>query len=70
MNQYAGAMKRLGGSSEYYAACDTLQFRDYSKYAAGTFSEKHKCEVHETQFPKDLEAAYKIGFRLATQKAE
>ena len=26
MEQYANAMKRLGDISEYYAACDTLQF--------------------------------------------
>ncbi|MCH5353714.1 MAG: flavodoxin family protein [Acutalibacter sp.] len=65
MEQYANSMKRLGGSTEYYAACDTLQFEDYSKFAAGTFSEEHKRKVHEEQFPKDLQAAYDIGFRLA-----
>ena len=69
MEQYANSMKRLGGSTEYYAACDTLQFEDYSKFAAGTFSEAHKRKVHEEQFPKDLQAAYDIGFRLAS-KAE
>ena len=68
MKQYAGAMKRLGGESEYYAACDTLQFDDYSKFAAGTFNEEHKRKVREEQFPKDLKAAYDIGFRLAGHK--
>ena len=67
MEQYANSMKRLGGSTEYYAACDTLQFEDYSKFAAGTFSEEHKRKVHEEQFPKDLQAAYDIGFRLASK---
>ena len=66
MKQYASAMKRLGGNTEYYAACDTLQFEDYSKFAAGTFDEAHKRKVREEQFPKDLQAAYDIGFRLAT----
>ncbi|MCH5201485.1 MAG: flavodoxin family protein [Oscillospiraceae bacterium] len=65
MKQYASAMKRLGGSTEYYAACDTLQFEDYSKFAAGTFDEAHKRKVREEQFPKDLQAAYDIGLRLA-----
>ncbi len=65
MQQYADAMKRLGGCSEYYAACDTLQFEDYSKFAAGTFSAEHKRKVHEEQFPKDLQAAYDIGLKLA-----
>ena len=60
-------MERLGGSSEYYAACDTLQFDDYSKFAAGSFNEAHKRKVREEQFPKDLQAAYDIGFRLITK---
>ena len=64
MKQYADAMKRLGGNSEYYAACDTLQFEDYSKFAAGTFDEAHKRKVRQVQFPKDLQAAYDTGFRL------
>lgn len=67
MEQYSNAMKRLGGSSEYYAACDTLQFEDYSRFAAGTFNEAHKRKVREEQFPKDLQAACGIGFRLASQ---
>ena len=64
MEQYANSMKRLGGSAEYYAACDTLQFDDYSKFAAGTFNEEHKRKMREEQFPKDMRAAYDIGFRL------
>lgn len=64
MKQYANAMRRLGGNAEYYAACDTLQFEDYSKFAAGSFNEEHKRKVHEEQFPKDLQAAYDIGFRM------
>ena len=67
MKQYANAMERLGGSSEYYAACDTLQFDDYSKFAAGSFNEAHKRKIREEQFPKDLQAAYDIGFRLITR---
>ena len=64
MKQYASAMKRLGGNTEYYAACDTLQFEDYSRFAAGTFNEEHKRKMREEQFPKDLQAAYDIGSRL------
>ena len=69
MKRYSNAMKRLGGS-EYYAACDTLQFKDYSQYAAGSFSETHKRKVREEQFPKDLQAAYGIGLRLVTGAAQ
>ena len=64
MKQYADAMKRLGGSSEYYAACDTLQFDDYSKFDAGSFNEAHKRKMREERFPKDMKAAYDIGFKL------
>ena len=67
MKQYVGAMERLG-SSEYYAACDTLQFDDYSKFAAGSFNEAHKRKMREDQFPKDLKVAYDIGFRLISSK--
>ena len=67
MKQYVGAMERLG-SSEYYASCDTLQFDDYSRYAAGSFNETHKRKMREDQFPKDLKAAYDIGFRLISSK--
>ena len=70
MEQYANAMKRLGGISEYYAACDTLQFDDYSRFAAGNFNEAHKRKVREEQFPKDLQAAYDIGFRLITHSGQ
>ena len=66
MEQYSNAMRRLGGKSEYYAAYDTLQFDNYSEFAAGSFDESHKRKVREEQFPKDLQAAYDIGFRLIT----
>ena len=70
MKQYANAMKRLGGSSEYYAACDTLQFDDYSKFAAGSFNPEHKLKMREERFPKDMKAAYDIGFRLISSKTQ
>ncbi|MCH5194843.1 MAG: flavodoxin family protein [Oscillospiraceae bacterium] len=69
MKQYVGAMERLG-SSEYYAACDTLQFDDYSRYAAGSFNEAHKHKMREEQFPKDLKTAYDIGFRLISSRVQ
>lgn len=63
----AGILKRLGGTVETYAACDTYQFPDYEKYHSGTFDARHKRDVRETQFPKDLQAAYEIGKRLMRQ---
>lgn len=60
-------LQRLGGNVEVYASCDTYQFNDYSKYHAGVFDEAHKRKVRETQFPKDMEAAYEIGRKLMSK---
>lgn len=54
----------LHGKTASYAACDTLQVKDYSKYDMGFFSEEAKKAHRETQFPKDLEAAYKLGAEI------
>lgn len=60
-------LQRLGGKVEVYASCDTYQFNDYSKYHSGAFDEAHKRKVRETQFPKDMEAAYEIGRKLMSK---
>ena len=36
----------------------------YDRYDAATFSEAHKAEVRDNQFPIDLEIAYELGKRL------
>ena len=54
----------LNGKVELYPCCDTLQVNDYSKYDMASFSEVHKKEMRENQFPKDLEAAFQMGVRL------
>lgn len=61
-------LQKLNGQVVDYACCDTLQFRDYSKYQAASFNEKHKRQMREEQFPKDLEAAYQIGQKLCKQQ--
>lgn len=55
----------LGGEVETYASCDTYQFDDYSKVHAAGFDEAHKRKMREEQFPRDMEAAFEIGRRLA-----
>ncbi len=57
--------RALNGIVEVYAACDTLQVNDYSKFNMAGFSEKHKKEMREKQFPVDLEEAFRLGERLA-----
>lgn len=43
---------------------DTLQFTDYSKYDVTMFDPEAKKARRETQFPVDLENAYKLGKEL------
>ncbi len=57
--------RALNGNVEVYAACDTLQVNDYSKFNMAGFSEEHKKEMREKQFPVDLEEAFRLGERLA-----
>ena len=51
----------LNGKVTVHPVCDTLQVNDYSRFDMAHFSEEHKKNVHETQFPEDLEMAQKIG---------
>ncbi len=55
--------RALNGNVEVYAACDTLQVNDYSKFNMAGFSEEHKKEMREKQFPVDLEEAFCLGKR-------
>ena len=57
--------KRLNGEVRTYAACDTLQVKDYSRYSMAAFSEAAKKAVHEKQFPIDLKEAYRMGAELS-----
>ncbi len=52
------------GSYQELFCYDTLQFDDYSKFAARVFDAAHKQEVHERVFPQNLAKAYKLGQNL------
>ena len=62
------ALKMIYGYCETLNVCDTYQFTDYSKYNCNMFSEEHKRQVKETQFPKDLKKAFDLGKKLAKMK--
>jgi multimeric flavodoxin WrbA len=66
--ELARTFKALNGTVEVYACCDTLQVKDYSRYDMASFSEAHKKEVREKQFPKDLERAFRMGAELSGGK--
>jgi multimeric flavodoxin WrbA len=60
-----GLTERIIGGSEYVMAYHTQQFEDYSKYAATMFDVEMVKKRHIEQFPKDCEAAFEMGKRLA-----
>lgn len=48
---------------------DTWQFKDYSKYESSAFDPVHKAKMRDEQFPKDCEAARKLGVELVKAAA-
>lgn len=60
-------LERFFGPCESLMCYDTLQFDDYSKYAARKFDEKAKRKRHEEVFPKDCERAFELGVRLVKE---
>ncbi len=63
--------RQLGmfGPTEILYSFDTYQFNDYSRYDAAMIPAEHKKQMHETQFPKDLENAFELGTRLVKLSA-
>ncbi|MBQ4492286.1 MAG: flavodoxin family protein [Deltaproteobacteria bacterium] len=64
------ALARLFGYCETLYSCDTYQFSDYGRYDCNMFDAEKKALQRETQFPKDLEAAFALGRRLAEMAQE
>jgi len=61
MQEYFAPLRFLNGQSRIIPVCDTLQVKDYSKYDMAGFSESHKKDVHDAEFPAALELAYRVG---------
>jgi multimeric flavodoxin WrbA len=57
-------MERFVGPTEILEANDTLQFDDYSLYAADFFDVPAKQKRHAETFPQDLERAFTAGKNL------
>ncbi len=60
-NEIGTAFRFLNGTVKLYPVFDTLQVTNYSKFDMASWNEESKREVHDTQFPKDLERAREIG---------
>ena len=59
-------MQFLFGPCELFLSCDTLQFADYSLYDTDLFDVEAKQKRNREVFPKELEAAFELGRRLAS----
>ena len=64
LTSVAGAVSMVLGSCETLCSCDTCQFKDYSRYYAGMWDERHKAAHREQQFPVDMSNAYDLGKKL------
>ena len=60
-----GLTGRIIGDSDYVMAYQTQQMDDYAKYAATMFDVDRVKQRHIEQFPKDCEASFAMGKRLA-----
>ena len=49
------------GTTKTFIVGDTKQVKNYSIYDWTMFDTKGKDKKHETEFPKELEKAYKLG---------
>ncbi len=63
--EVCGSSERLLGHTEYLDSSETLQFTDYSLYAADMFDVPARKERREKVFPQDKRLAYELGKKLA-----
>lgn len=70
LNAIEHFLELLYSKPEVLYSFDTYQFEDYSKYIMDESIEKHKREVRENKFPKDLEDAFKLGQGIAKKANE
>ncbi len=59
--KFFAGLNRLNGCLRIHKVYDTKGVDDYSKYEMAMFDPTHKQQVQDTQFPLDLENAFKVG---------
>ena len=62
-----GVFTSIYGSCEYMTACSTVPVKNFSKYRLATAKVEELLDFAKKQFPKDLDAAYELGKRIATK---
>lgn len=71
LNPFEGYAKTtLREAPELLYACDTWQFPDYDRYENSMFSAETKAKHKAEQFPRDCEAAFRLGAKLAARARE
>lgn len=63
-------MAGIFGECESLYSYDTWQFNSYEPYAVNIFDPEHKAYQRDVEFPKDLQAAYDLGIKLAKRAKE
>ena len=59
-----GIVTRVFGNCEVLLSTDTLEFRDYSKYASTAFDPATKARPGQGGFPEDCARTYESGAKL------
>lgn len=63
MEEYFRPFGFFNGKVTIHPFCDTAQVKDYSEYWMSGIPGAHKLELRETELPKMLELAYRVGKR-------
>lgn len=62
-------LRHIFGFYEAVYSCNTYQFKDYDRYDVNLFPVEMKAQQRERQFPRDLDAAFKMGKSIVKQIA-
>ena len=63
-------MRAVFSHTETLLSCDTYQFSDYSLYESTIFDAAAKKRRFDEVFPRDCEAAFQMGVRLAQERLQ
>ena len=64
LKRYKGSLEAFVGPTQTLVSADTLQVSNYDKYNWTMFDSDKKKERHETVFPQERQAAFKLGKAL------
>lgn len=64
LKRYKGSLEAFVGPTQTLVSADTLQVSNYDKYNWTVFDSDKKKERHETVFPQERQAAFKLGKAL------